>query len=85
MRIVTSQHGTKIWLSRDETYNWAQKTGAAWPCSFLSSKRLFAEFASNGDLIDIAINGGKGDQDCPSDELTAIIEDHIGTASPLTK
>lgn len=83
MRRVISQYGTKIWLSRDETYDWAHKAGAAWPCSFLSSKRLFAEFASNGDLINIAINGGK--QDCPLHELTAIIEDHIGTASPLTK
>jgi hypothetical protein len=33
-----------------------------------------AQFDSNG-LCDLAIDGGHGDQDCPSDELMAIVAD----------
>ena len=75
MRIIKSEYGTKLWLSKNDTYGWSHKSGAAWPCSFLSDKSLFAEFDAGGDLIDLTINNGRGDQDCPSDELNAITED----------
>ena len=68
----------KLWLSANDTYNWAHKSNAIWPGSFLSDKSLFVEIdRENGDLIDMLINGGRGDQDCPSDELTAIVEDFL--------
>lgn len=82
MRIQRSEHGTKIWLSANDTYNWAHKPGAAWPCSDLSGRRVFAEFAKNGDLVDLSIDGGRGDQDCSSNELDAIMADHLGSAHP---
>ena len=69
--------GVKLWLSANDTYQWAHKAGASWPCSFLSDKPLFAEFDSNGDLIDLTINYGHGDQDCPGDEFNAITSDFL--------
>lgn len=71
-----SKDGTNVWLSTNDTYNWAHRAGHRWPCSFLSGRRLFAQFdGRNGDLIDLAIDGGRGDQDCPCDEFDAIIGD----------
>lgn len=67
----------KLWLSTNDTYRWANKIGAYWPCSFLSDKRLFAKFAGNGDLVDMAVNGGRGNQDCPADEFNAITTDFL--------
>ena len=78
---VTHGH-VSLWLSEKDTYNWAHKDGAAWPCSFLSGRRLYAEFAPNGDLVDTSIDNGKGDQDCPVDEFDAIVEDFLGTSHP---
>ena len=77
MKKQVSEKGFKLWVSANETYDWAQKTGrsgASWPCSELSSKRLFVEFDSRG-LVDLAINGRV--RDCPNDELTALVTDHI--------
>ena len=71
------QKGGSIWLSKNDTYNWAHRDGANWPCSFLSGRRVFVEFdGQNGDLVDLLIDNGSGDQDCPSDELDAILNDH---------
>jgi hypothetical protein len=76
-RIVRTEYGdTKIWLSANDTYNWAHKPGSSWPCSKLSGHRVFAEFASNGDLFDIAIDGKYG-KDCPSSEFNAIMDDFL--------
>lgn len=73
---------TKIWLSANDTRDWAHKAGASWPCSTLSGKHLFAEFEPSGDLVEFNLNNGRGDQDCPADELNAIVADHIGTSRP---
>ena len=77
----TQRYGrtVKVWLSAHDTYEWAHRTGAAWPCSTLSDKRLFAEF-QNGDLVDLAINGRSGD--CDAHEFNAMIEDFLGSARP---
>lgn len=83
MRKQQDQHGSKLWLSASDTYSWAHKPGAAWPCSFLSGRRLFAEFDSRGDLVDLSIDGGRGDQDCPSHELDAIVADYLGDEHPV--
>lgn len=82
MRIQRHEHSTKLWLSANDTYNWAHKAGAAWPCSQLSNRRLFVEFDQRGDLVDLAIDGGRGDQDCDSNELDAIVADHLGSSHP---
>ena len=77
MRKHTSKYGASLWLSRHDTYEWANKSDAPWPCSFLANKTLFAEFEANGDLVDIVVNGGRGDQDCPADEFDAITSDFL--------
>ena len=77
MTLQSSENGVKLWLSANDTYDWAHKSGATWPCSFLSDRRLFAEFDRHGDLVDLSIDGGRGDQDCPSGELNAIVADHV--------
>jgi len=82
MRKQQSEYGTNLWLSASDTYKWARYE---WPCSFLSDRRVFAAFDSNGDLVDLAIDGGKGDQDCPGDEFSAIVEDFLGDAHPTTQ
>ncbi len=79
MRIQRGDYGVKLWLSADDTYNWAHKRGASWPCSQLSGKRLFAEFDSRGDLVDMAVNGGRGEQDCDSAEFNAITSDYLAS------
>ena len=81
MRIQRTD-GLKLWLSANDTFKWAHRAGNSWPCSFLSDKRVFVEYDSNGDLIDIAINGKI--VDCDSNELNAIIKDHLPANEPIS-
>ena len=74
MRTQITDSGVKLWLSANDTHRWATRPRAAWPCSELAGKRLFAEF-DQGGLIDLAIDGRMGD--CPAHELTAIVSDHL--------
>ena len=76
MKINRDNRHFKIWLSARDMYNWAHRPGARWLGSFLSDRRVFAEFDDGGDLIDLQIDGGHGDQDCPTDEFNACIDDH---------
>jgi len=76
MRVRKSDYGTQLWLSANDTYNWANRIGAIWPCSELSGHRLYAEFDKNGDLVDMTIDGRY--KDCSSDEFNAITSDFIG-------
>lgn len=83
MRIIkTPDSSLKVWLTANDTYNWATRPGESWLCSFLRSRRVFAEFDGNGDLINLAIDGGRGDQDCPGDEFSACLSDHIASRYP---
>ncbi len=81
MRTKVENGTVKVWLSARDTRQWARKPSAAWPCSFLSGRRIRAEFALVNDtvydLIDVAIDGGRGDQDCPSDEFNALMDDYL--------
>ena len=77
MRFTDQGNGFCLWLSARDTADWARKPGAAWPCSWLSGRRLFVAFDSGG-LVDLQVDGGKGDQDCPVDELNAIVADFAG-------
>jgi hypothetical protein len=56
MRTQITETSIKLWLSADDTDNWAHTPGTAWPGSTLEGKRLFVEFDSNG-LCDLRING----------------------------
>lgn len=75
MRIKREGTTVRLWLSANDTYNWAHRPDASWPCSQLAGKRLFAEF-DDGDLIDYSIDGD-GYVDMPADEFTAITDDFI--------
>ena len=75
MRIKKTGQTVQLWLSANDTYDWAHKPGAAWPCSVLSGHRLFAEF-NDSDLVDMTIDGRS--KDCPADEFNAITSDFLG-------
>ena len=75
MRIKKTKQTTRLWLSAVDTYDWANKSGAAWPCSVLSGHRLYAEFI-NFDLVDMTIDGKS--KDCSANEFNAITSDFLG-------
>lgn len=81
MRLVVSESGFQVWISAQETADWARRPGESWPCSFLAGRRVFAEFDSGG-LVDLVIDGGRGDQDAPGDEFSAMIADLVGNKLP---
>jgi len=74
MRTQITNTAAKLWLSANDTYNWATRPRASWPCSVLSGNQLFVEF-DQGGLVDLAINGRMSD--CPANELNAIVSDHL--------
>jgi len=74
MKIQKNDNGYVLWLSHNDTYNWANKSGSSWPCSMLSGNRLRVIVDSNG-LCDITVNGK--DTDCDIAELIAVVSDHI--------
>ena len=79
MRLQVFDSGFNLWLSARDTYDWAHRAGASWPCSTLSDKRLFVQFDSNG-LLDLSINGRDGD--CDGHELSAMVCDHVADKLP---
>lgn len=74
MRVQTNGENVTVWLSADDTYQWAHKAGAVWPGSTLSGHRVRAEYM-HGDLVDFALDGRDGD--CDGSELDAIICDLV--------
>lgn len=77
MRIKDRGNSFTIWLSADDTYEWAHRIGFAWPCSTLAGHRLRASFDTCG-LYDIAIDGkfpGIG-SDVDGSEVSAIVSDY---------
>ncbi len=79
MKVVVSGRNVKLWSSANDTYNWAHRTGASWPGSQLSGKRLFAEF-QKGDLVDLMVNGRSAD--ISSDEFNAATSDFLENRLP---
>lgn len=77
MRIKKSDQGIQLWLSANDTYNWANKIGASWPCSDLSGHRLYAEFGKTGDLVDYTYTIDGKTEYCPQNEFDAITSDFI--------
>ena len=80
--VTITENGVNVWLSANDTHAWAHRSGASWPCSQLSGRRVFAGFDSNG-LCDVAIDGGRGDQDCDSAEFNACVADHLAGKLPV--
>lgn len=75
MRIVKSDCGTELWLSANDTYDWAHKPHAKWPCSTLSGHRLHAAFNEENNLVDMTIDGRS--KDCSANEFNAIVADFL--------
>ena len=63
-------------LSPDDTHEWAHET--KWPCSVLAGRSLDVTYDTNG-LLDRDCEDPLGHPvpDIPSDELNAIVEDHL--------
>jgi hypothetical protein len=74
MRIKVHDTGYVLWLSARDTYDWATRPGAAWPCSQLSDHRCVVVVDSNG-LCDFTLDGRDADVD--GNELDACVADHI--------
>ncbi|MHB8994523.1 MAG: hypothetical protein ACYC63_04660 [Armatimonadota bacterium] len=72
MRVIADDSRVSVWISSTETYWWADD----WPCSNLCGRRFFAAFDSNG-LVDLEIDGGRGDQDVDQNELYACLSDYL--------
>ena len=81
MRTLIHPQGFTVWLSARDTYDWAHKPGASWPCSTLSDKRLVAVFDSNG-LCDLAVDGRDAAYDIVAHEVSAMIADHMRDKLP---
>lgn len=77
MRIQRQHSGYVMWLSARDTYDWAHRAGASWPCSQLSNHRAVISVDSNG-LCDLAIDGSwEKIQDIDEHELAACVSDHL--------
>lgn len=70
MRVERTNIGYIMRLSRQDTYNWAHKPGAAWPCSTLAGLHVWIEVDKNG-LCDMNL------PDVDAHELEAIVSDHL--------
>jgi hypothetical protein len=81
MKITIHESCVKLWLSASDTYRWSHRPAAHWPCSILSGRRMFAEFDRKG-LVDLALNSGRGSQDCDTSELNAITSDMLRDKLP---
>jgi hypothetical protein len=68
--------GACVWLSAQDTEDWATRPGHYWPCSTLRGRRVFAEFHGT-DLVDLQLDGGRGDQDCDANEFNACVSDFL--------
>jgi len=70
MKLKIFPSGFNLWISANETYDWAKR----WPCSQLSNRRLFVQFDRNG-LCDLALDGRS--RDCDATELSACVADYL--------
>lgn len=94
MRGRKNRYGTTIWLSANDTFDWAHRPTATWPCSTVSGKRLKVHYSPRGDLDGLTINGQYIDDDCTCEainglEFNACLQDHLiekfGKAHPAVR
>lgn len=67
--------GYTMWLAAHETYNWAHRAGASWPCSTTSNRRLCVVVDTNG-LCDLTVNG-RDNGNVDATEIDTIVADHL--------
>ena len=80
MRTHITPDQITLWLSKRDTYDWARKFDAAWPCSTIAGKSLMAVFDDNG-LGFITINGN-ADGELDGGEFNAITSDFLRAELP---
>lgn len=68
--------GVAIHADENDTYNWARKPGACWPCSELSGKSVAATFDRSG-LLYLRVSDDERNEieDVPSNEFNAFCAD----------
>jgi hypothetical protein len=82
MKLFINQTGYQLFLTAQETEDWATRPGAEWPCSTLRGRRVRVDVDANG-LNDYAIDGGHNvylgedmePQEPDEEELRAIVGD----------
>jgi len=79
MRVQVSESCVVLHATGAETYDWANRPGAAWPCSTLSGRKLFAAFDSNG-LFDT-----DGDEDIDGHEFSACCADLLHDSGKVSE
>lgn len=77
----TPTGGSLVAISASETRAWANRFGATWPCSKLAGRTVHATFDKRGDLVELELDRGKGDQDTPCDEFDALMAYFAGAMS----
>ena len=68
--------GYTMWLSANDTRDWADRPGGVWPGSTLGGHRLRIEVDRKG-LADLAADGKADQHWVDAWELDAIITDHL--------
>ena len=87
---VTERGAVNLWLSADDTYRWAHRSGRSWPAATLSGHRVYAKFEPNGDLVDMTVDGRYsnnrtgmfGRVDVDGSEFTAMTDDFLASSCP---
>jgi len=76
MRISKRDNGYTMWLSARDTYAWANKPGAVWPCSKLAGHRCVIDVDRHG-LCGLTFDGQEENVGLDRNELDAIVADHL--------
>jgi len=78
MRVTKCENGYCMWVSANDTYNWAHKVRANWPCSQLSGHKFFVAVDANG-LYDFILDGRMVILAIDNTELMACVEYYLPT------
>ena len=81
MRLKDTGNAFTIWVSADDTYEWARRINNAWPCSELSGSRFVATFDTNG-LLDLSVDGKDAPGYFDATEFNACVSDLAETRIP---
>lgn len=76
MKLVVKDNSFRLWLTADETYNWANKPNGVWPCSTISEHDLYVEYDEHG-LLDYYFDNQNRGYQFDDNEFSAIITDHV--------
>ena len=82
MRIKDNGDAVTLWASATDTYDWAHRADASWPCSTLSGHRFCATFDSNG-LLELTVDGGTFTPEFDGHEFSAICSDLLEDRLPV--